>query len=105
MEADALKAALDRGDRILVVDVREPGEFDGPLGHIAGARNIPLASLDGQLDDLRAARDRPITLVCKTDRRSAAAAEQLVAAGFPNVSVLRQGMERWDRLGFPKAAP
>lgn len=105
MEAGALKAALDRGEEILVVDVREPAEFDGPLGHIAGARNIPLASLEGELEDLHSARDRPITLVCKTDRRSAAAAERLVAAGFPNVSVLRQGMERWDRLGFPKATP
>jgi 3-mercaptopyruvate sulfurtransferase SseA len=45
MSLDELKRSLAGGERPLIVDVREPGEFDGPLGHIDGAINIPLAQL------------------------------------------------------------
>jgi len=41
-----------------------------------------------------------IVTVCKTDRRSAAAAAQLCAAGAVDVAVLRGGMERWHALGL-----
>jgi rhodanese-related sulfurtransferase len=84
----------------LVLDVRGPDEFVGPLGHIAGARNLPLPDLATQLDQLAGDR-RPIVVVCKTDRRSAIAASQLLAAGAAEVSVLRGGMETWRRLGLP----
>ena len=43
---------------------------------------------------------KPLVTVCKTDRRSAAAAEQLRAAGAADVTVLRGGMERWRALGL-----
>ena len=51
---------------------------------------------------LKLARDdRPVVVVCKTDRRSSMAAGQLLEAGVLNVSVLRGGMEQWRRLGLP----
>ena len=78
----------------LVVDVRGRDEFDGPLGHIEGARNIPLAELPAQRAELAGA-GRPVVLVCLTDKRSAAAAAQLAAAGLRDVSVLRGGMTAW----------
>ena len=43
----------------------------------------------------------PIVLVCRTDKRSAAAARTLRAAGFTQVSVLRRGMEQWNEAGLP----
>lgn len=87
------------GDAVAIIDVRSPEEFIGPLGHIETALNIPLGELPDRLTEIRAFQDRPVILVCKTDRRSAAAAAMLDDAGFCNVSVLRGGMEQWNRDG------
>ena len=82
----------------LVIDVRGPGEFDGPLGHIEGARNIPLDRFAAEAEALLA-HDGPIVLVCHTDRRSSAAAAHLRAAGGNDVAVLRGGMVGWRSEG------
>jgi rhodanese-related sulfurtransferase len=81
-------------DPPLVVDVRGSDEFDGPLGHIDGALNIPLPDLDAHQAEITAA-GRPVVCVCLTDKRSAAAAAQLAAAGIGGVVVLRGGMKAW----------
>ena len=78
----------------LVVDVRGPDEFDGPLGHIEGARNIPLPDLAAHQGEIAAAK-RPVVFVCLTDKRSAAAAAQLGASGLGDIAVLRGGMKAW----------
>jgi rhodanese-related sulfurtransferase len=85
---------------LVVLDVRGPDEFSGPLGHIREAKNMPLDELSAHLPDL--VRDnRPVVVVCKTDRRSSMAAQQLQQAGMADVSVLHGGMERWRVLGLP----
>lgn len=86
---------------VTVVDVRSPEEFIGSLGHIDTALNIPFGELPDRLSEIRASQDRSIILVCKTDKRSAAAAAMLGNAGFRDVSVLRGGMEQWNRDGRP----
>jgi len=52
IEAPELKRRLDHGEAVTVVDVKGPDEFTGPLGHIATARNIPVAELVGRLTEL-----------------------------------------------------
>ena len=99
IEAEALSRQLATGPAPVVVDVRGADEFTGPLGHIAGARNVPLPELSARLSELTG-HGGPLVLVCKTDRRSSAAAEQLRAAGAGDVAVLRGGMERWRALGL-----
>jgi rhodanese-related sulfurtransferase len=101
IEVDELKRRLDRGDPVTVVDVRGPTEFTGPLGHIVNARNIPITELDSRLAELSGLERAPIVLVCRTDKRSAAAAGTLRAAGFSQINVLRRGMERWNESGLP----
>ena len=101
IEANELKHRLDQGHAVAVIDVREPDEFIGAFGQIATARNIPVAELNGRLAELAGLEGAPIVLVCRTDKRSAAAASALCAAGFSDVSVLRQGMERWNEAGLP----
>ena len=101
VEANELKRQLDQGEAVTVIDVRGPDEFVGPLGHIPAARNIPIAELGARLAEVRGHESTPIILVCRTDKRSAAAAETLRAAGFKHVSVLRRGMEQWKAIGFP----
>ena len=100
MEPRDLAARLAAGPAPVVLDVRGPEEFTGPLGHITGARNLPLDTLAVELPGLLAL-DGPIVAVCKTDRRSAAAARLLRDAGVSEVSVLRGGMEGWNALGLP----
>jgi uncharacterized membrane protein YdjX (TVP38/TMEM64 family)/rhodanese-related sulfurtransferase len=87
---------------IAVIDVRGPDEFSGPLGHIAGARNVPLPEFPRRVAEL-GSTETTLVLVCKTDKRSASAAVMLDAAGFQNVFVLRGGMVRWNEAGFPVA--
>jgi rhodanese-related sulfurtransferase len=87
------------GDNVLLVDVRQPEEFIAPPGHLPGAINVPLGTLAGRTGEL-AARRRSIVLVCKTDRRSARAAAELLAAGVSDVAVLRDGADGWHARGL-----
>jgi rhodanese-related sulfurtransferase len=102
IEAHDLAKRLSADVALLVLDVRGPEEFIGPLGHITGAMNLPLDELPGHLTELTD-DGRPIVVVCKTDRRSSVAAQCLRDAGSPSVSVLRGGMEQWRALGLPVA--
>ncbi|HSJ79859.1 MAG TPA: VTT domain-containing protein [Thiobacillus sp.] len=95
----SLKQQLDAGDDVLLLDVRPAAEFVG--GHIAGARNIPLDELAGRLAELEHLRQRPIRLLCRTDRRSAQAARLLAEAGFADAQVIQGGMTAWRAQGWP----
>jgi len=95
-----LKGRLEQIGEFLLIDVRAAEEFIGPLGHIPGARNIPLGDLPARLEELEPSKRRPLTLVCRTDKRSVAAARLFKQAGFDDVRVLRGGMELWHREGF-----
>ena len=55
----------------MIIDVRGPDEFDGPLGHIPGARNIVPSELLSEVQSLSAFKETPLVLVCETDKRSA----------------------------------
>ena len=95
LEMDELSALLTLPSPPRVVDVRGPGEFTGPLGHIEDAENIPLDQIPGRTEELLS-EQRPVVLVCHTDRRSAAAAEHLRRAGGTDIAVLRGGMVAWS---------
>jgi uncharacterized membrane protein YdjX (TVP38/TMEM64 family)/rhodanese-related sulfurtransferase len=99
IESDELQRRLAKGDPVFVLDVRQPDEFTSPPGHLPGSVNVPLAELTERTPDL-AKSQRPIVVVCKTDRRSARAAAALVAAGLRDVSVLRGGTDGWYQQGL-----
>ena len=101
IEPDALRRQIDGAGGATVIDVRGPDEFAGPLGHIGGALNLPVGELPDRLIQINSLRDKPVILVCRTDKRSAKAAEVLRDAGFRRVAVLRGGMEDWNRVGHP----
>jgi sulfur dioxygenase len=82
-----------------IVDVREADEFNGPLGHVPGAKLLPLGELAGRLDAI--GRDRPVVLVCRSGARSAQATVMLGKAGFARVANLSGGMLRWRALRLP----
>ncbi len=81
---------LDHPRAARVIDVREPDEFDGELGHLEGAELVPLATLAdaaGPWD-----RQAPVVLVCRSGARSGRAAQALLSMGFHAVASLRGGM-------------
>jgi uncharacterized membrane protein YdjX (TVP38/TMEM64 family)/rhodanese-related sulfurtransferase len=101
MDAIELSAALQRADKPTVVDVREPDEFVGGLGHIPDAVNIPLGAIIADPNQFARGKDGLLVLVCRTDRRSARAAEALRNVGLGSVRVLLGGMESWNDVGLP----
>lgn len=78
---------------VQIVDVREPAEFNGPLGHVPGAKLLPLGTLGESTAEL--SKERPIVAVCRSGARSAQATVLLGKAGFSKVANLSGGMLRW----------
>jgi rhodanese-related sulfurtransferase len=78
---------------VQIVDVREPAEFNGPLGHVPGARLIPLGTLLDKSDSID--KQKPVVVVCRSGARSAQATLMLGKAGFDKVANLSGGMLRW----------
>lgn len=101
LSIDELTQRLQGEGAPLLLDVRSPEEFAGELGHIEGARNIPLDQLPDQLDDLLDYMEQPVALICRTDRRSASAARILGNKGFADLHIVRGGMIEWNKKGLP----
>ena len=85
--------------RAQVLDVREPAEFTGSLGHIAGAKLVPLGSLMQRFSEIE--KDKPVVVVCRSGARSAQATVMLKNAGFARVANLAGGMLRWRAQHLP----
>ncbi|MGQ0584495.1 MAG: rhodanese-like domain-containing protein [Reyranella sp.] len=83
--------------KVRVVDVREPAEFSGPLGHIKDATLVPLGDLAQRAKELPG--DKPIVAVCRAGSRSAHATAILQKAGFTDIANLPGGMLRWRAEG------
>ena len=84
-----------------VIDVREPGEFTGELGHIEGAERVALATLPEAARSW--ARDAELVVVCRSGARSSRAAEVLRGLGFERVVNMSGGMTAWNAAGLPVA--
>jgi glyoxylase-like metal-dependent hydrolase (beta-lactamase superfamily II)/rhodanese-related sulfurtransferase len=82
-----------------VIDVREPDEYRGELGHVPGAELVPLGALSATSHSLL--RDRPIVLVCRSGGRSGRGAVDLAKLGFARVASLRGGMVEWRKRNLP----
>ncbi len=82
-----------------VIDVREPDEFIGELGHIPGAELVPLATVATAAAGWP--REQALVVVCRSGARSATAAATLVAMGFENVSNLEGGTLGYGAAGLP----
>jgi len=85
----------------VLIDVREPEEFVGDLGHIQGALLIPMDALERRLPKLAGYVDRQVVVVCRAGARSASAGAILVRAGWRNVFNLTGGMIEWVAAGLP----
>ena len=100
---EVLDRLRTRADLPFILDVREPEEYVGPLGHIKNAVLVPVGKLAERLDEVEPYRDREIIAVCRAGGRSATAASVLMQAGFPHVLSMDGGMQAWNERGFPIA--
>lgn len=82
---------------VLVVDVRTPEEF--AQGHVPGAKNYPLQSIDVWWRELL--KDKPVYLYCHSGNRSRQAAEYLKGRGFTNLYNVQGGVLAIERMGYP----
>jgi glyoxylase-like metal-dependent hydrolase (beta-lactamase superfamily II)/rhodanese-related sulfurtransferase len=91
------QALEEVAERVEIIDVREPPEFTGALGHIRGSKLIPLGQLAQRVGEI--SRDRPAVAVCRSGARSAQALAILQKEGFSRVANLAGGMLRWRADG------
>lgn len=84
---------------VRIIDVREPAEFTGELGHIPGAELVPLSTVSNASAGW--ARDADLLVVCRSGGRSSRAAQLLSALGFRRVINLFGGMMAYNEAGLP----
>ena len=87
--------------KVRIIDVREPSEWTGELGHVAEAELVPLATVSAAAGGWD--RHAPIVCVCRSGARSARAAETLASLGFQDVTNMVGGMLAWNQGGLPVA--
>ncbi len=83
----------------MVLDVREVTEFAG--GHLLGAKNMPLASLEARAGELDRHKAKPVIVVCADGTRASKAATLLRERGFAKVVNLAGGLPAWQQAGLP----
>jgi glyoxylase-like metal-dependent hydrolase (beta-lactamase superfamily II)/rhodanese-related sulfurtransferase len=94
------EGAMAHLESFRIVDVRQPDEYTSPeLGRIAAAVNIPLATVGRAMAEWP--KDVPLLMVCRSGRRSAAAAEELAQKGFQELYNLVGGMIAWNDFKLP----
>ena len=101
LTAEEVSARLLSPRRPFVLDVREPNEYSGELGHIPGSRLVPLRELADRVGDLQAFKSGPTIVVCRSGVRSTTAAAILEGMGFEHVFNLQGGMVDWNDRRLP----
>lgn len=106
MKPDELKRRLRNEEDVLVIDARRAEEFNGVFGHIDGAVNIPVNSIQELLtrksQELEGFKDTPVIVVGFKDGNDAFMAYNVLKnSGFSNVFILDNGMTAWIKAGFP----
>jgi len=97
IEPQELAQRLTSGQRLRLIDVREPHELE--ISALPGAENIPLGELAAHLHELNSAEE--MVVLCKSGTRSARALELLAGAGFRKVKNLRGGINAWAQRVDP----
>ena len=100
ISAAELQRALQQGEKLLLIDVREPQEVE--KARIAGSTLIPLGQLGARLGEITEWKPRRVIVHCRTGGRSAKACALLRDAGFVDVTNLSGGIDAWSITVDPK---
>lgn len=86
--------------QVVILDVRPTPEFRGTAGHIAGALNAPMDTIERQLPELLPYQNQTVLLYGNGDADGAVAARLLIVAGFRNVVHISGGLRGWIEHGY-----
>ncbi len=93
LTVQAVKARLDAGEELLLLDIREPYEL--LINHLDGARNVPMSEIEDRLTEIP--RDRPVVVFCHHGVRSVRLIRALQEIGYTNLINMRGGIDAWSR--------
>lgn len=98
---EELKQKMDRGEKVNLVDVREPNEYEEVN---IGGRLVPLGKVQTmQVEELEDLKDQEVIVYCRSGRRSMLACQILDQVGFNNTYNLEGGILAWiDKYGLQK---
>jgi len=88
-----LKKRLDAGEKLILIDVREPFEYEA---YHLESDHIPLGDLMAKLDDLTDYKNKEIILICRSGNRSGSAAVYMQGFGFAKARNMAGGMRAWQ---------
>lgn len=83
-------------DQVVLIDVRQPDEYHGDLGHIPKSKLIVLDTLPEHINEIP--KDQTVVFVCRSGGRSARATAYALSQGYTNVYNLKGGMVLWNEL-------
>ena len=93
---EELKSRMDQGDKINLIDVREPEEY---AEYNIGGRLIPLGNIQSmQIDEIEELKEEEIILHCRSGKRSMIACLFLETLGFKNTKNLAGGVVAWQEM-------
>jgi rhodanese-related sulfurtransferase len=96
---DEVKTKLDRGEKFVLVDVREESEF--AKDHLPGAIHLGKGVIERDIEARVPKLDTPLVLYCGGGFRSALAADNLQKMGYTNVISMDGGIRDWREKGYP----
>jgi len=96
---DEVKAKIDRGEKFLLVDVREESEY--AKDHLPGAIHLGKGIIERDVEERVPGLSAPLVLYCGGGFRSALAADNLQKMGYSNVLSMDGGIRGWREKGFP----
>ncbi|HYL15380.1 MAG TPA: rhodanese-like domain-containing protein [Terriglobales bacterium] len=96
---DEVKAKLDRGEKFVLVDVREESEY--AKDHLPGAIHLGKGVIERDIEERVPDLNTPMILYCGGGFRSALAADNLQKMGYKNVISMDGGVRGWREKGFP----
>jgi rhodanese-related sulfurtransferase len=99
VDVETASRLVERHERIKLIDVRTPAEFES--AHIPGSYNVPLDLLPEHREELSDALRSPAILICRSGARARQAAQVLREAHLDHVHILEGGIAAWDSAGKP----
>jgi rhodanese-related sulfurtransferase len=99
LTVDQVKAKLDRGERFVLVDVREDNEW--AKDHVTGAVHLGKGVIERDAEQRLPDKKAEIVLYCGGGFRSALAADNLQKMGYTNVLSMDGGIRGWREKGYP----
>ncbi|OLB85641.1 MAG: sulfurtransferase [Acidobacteria bacterium] len=99
VSVDDVKTKLDRGEKFVLVDVREESEW--AKDHLPGAIHLGKGVIERDVEQRVSDLNAPVVLYCGGGYRSALAADNLQQMGYRNVLSMDGGIREWREKGFP----